>query len=122
METKTVKVLMEAGYMAAGAGMAKEAATIFAGVQAIRPESEYPVIGLAVTLMSAGEHQDAVDLLTQKALMLNPDSCLTKSFLGLALRLAGRSNEARAQLEEVLSNCGDEPAATSMAQALLQEI
>ncbi len=122
MNTETVRVLMEAGYMAAGAGMVKDAATIFAGVQAARPKSEYPVIGLAVTLMSAGEHQGAVDLLTQKALELNPGSCLAKSFLGLALKLAGRSNEARAQLEAVLSNCNNDPAATNMAQSLLQEI
>lgn len=122
MDTETVKVLMEAGYVAAGTGRFKEAWTIFAGVLAARPESKFPAIGMAVTLMNAGEHEDAVKLLKENISEDNSSGCLLKSFLGLALLLAGHSAEAGNTLNDVVQGCSDETEAFNMAKALLTEL
>ena len=107
--------------MAAGAGMTAQATTIFNGLKAARPDSELPYIGLAVASMNAGQYDEALEFLTEKAMKLNPDSCLAAAFAGLALRLAGRSDEARRELEKVVSRCGQDEAAVNMAKALLED-
>ena len=62
-ETEAIQRLMEVGYVAAGMGMHSEAESIFMGIQAARPDSEYPQIGWAVVRMNAGLHDDAIHIL-----------------------------------------------------------
>ncbi len=119
-DTALVKLLMEVGYLATGNGFSDEARTIFRGVAAARPESEYPLIGLAVVEMNEGNLQEAVRLL-EKARKLNPESWLAASFMGLAYKLSGETTKSRAVLEEVVARAKD-ATAVSMARALLAEM
>lgn len=120
ISTDLVKLLMEIGYVAVGSGLSAEAAAIFAGVEAARPESELPAIGLAVSQMNSGRADEAVRTLRDKALVRKPDSQIAKSFLGLALKLAGFQADSRALLSEVVqANAHAE--AVAMAQSLLAE-
>jgi len=120
IDTKTLQLLMEAGLLAGAYGYFKESAVILEGVRAVRPESEYPYIGMAVTQMNTGKAGDAVDLLRDHALMIRPESDMAKSFLGLALKLDGRAAESEALLKEIAEN-GIETPAVRMAQALLAQ-
>ncbi len=120
-DTNLVQLLMEIGYLAAGYGFYKEANTIFKGVRAARPKSEFPFIGMAVVKMNQGKYHDAIAVLNDHALRNNPESGLAKSFLGLALKLAGDTRKSREILLQVNPSAGNR-AAADMAQALLTEM
>ena len=120
MEAKaeTVKLLTEIGFMAAAHCRVKEATTIFEGLQAMRPDSEYPAIGLAVAQLSGKHFDQAIKLLRENALAKNPDSADAKSFLGLALKMAGRTSESETPLKEAVASGNG--AAKAMAETLLK--
>jgi predicted Zn-dependent protease len=108
---------MEIGYLATGGGMSNEAATIFTALESVRPESELPLVGQAVTRLNAGRADEAIALL-RKALEKNPDSEYAASFLGLALMQAGLSQAAANILKQVEA-AGTDPHAKALAQSLL---
>lgn len=114
------QLLMEIGYVATGAGLKPQAEAIFKGVAALRPQSEMPWIGLAVTQLNAGNPQAAQRLLREEALQRAPQSDTAKSFLGLALRQAGHNAESFALLREV-ADYGTDETARAMARGLLDQ-
>ncbi len=108
---------MEVGYLATGGGMTAEAATIFGALEAVRPESELPLVGQAVTQLNAGQPQEAIALL-RKALERNPDSEFAATFLGLSLMQAGMTSAAENILKQV-EGSGRNPQAVGLAKNLL---
>jgi predicted Zn-dependent protease len=118
IDTQTVRLLTEIGFMAMSRGKAREAEAIFAGVQAARPESETPAIGLALTRIGARKLDDAIRILREEALTRKPESAEAKCYLGLALKLAGRSSEAEKVLREAAGAATGETKA--MAESLLK--
>jgi hypothetical protein len=119
IDTKLIRLLMEVGYLAGGHGFFKESETIFEGLKAVRSESEYPIIGLAITKMNAKKNDEAVEILREQALKLNPDSDMAKCFLGLSLKLSGMNHESRKVLEDVVEN-GNSEEAVNMARSFLE--
>ncbi len=117
VSTTFVQQLMEIGYLAAGGGMTTEATTIFQGVEAVRPDSELPVIGHAVARLSAGRADEAITLL-KSALEKTPGSEMAAAFLGLALKSAGMSQAAESLLQQVIAS-GKNAQAVDLAQSLL---
>lgn len=120
IQTEVIQLLMEAGYLAGGYGLYKESEDIFEGIRAIRPDSELPIIGLAVTKMNAGKNTESARMLWEQALKINPESDLAKSFLGLALKLSNLNSESETVLKEVIDTGKNEPA-IKLAQALLND-
>ncbi|MBF0103127.1 MAG: hypothetical protein HQK77_19685 [Desulfobacterales bacterium] len=116
--SELLQLLMEIGYLAGGYGLLNDSETIFEAIKSVRPESEYPLIGLAVTKMNANNNEDAIAILKNQALKVNPQSDLARSFLGLALKHAGYGSESQSVLQEVL-NSGKDAVAVKMAQAIL---
>ena len=121
VDTSTVRLLMEIGYIAAGYGLVKEAEAIFAAVKASRPDSELPLVGLAVTRLNAGQNDEAIRLLRDEALKINADSDIARAFLGLALKQAGLASESRAFLQTVVDNRRD-MTAVALAEQLLKSL
>ncbi|HVJ69774.1 MAG TPA: HrpB1 family type III secretion system apparatus protein [Caulifigura sp.] len=115
--TSLVQQLMEVGYLATGGGMAGEASTIFAAVEAVRPESELPLVGHGVTHLNAGKTNEGIAVL-RKALEKNPDSEFAATFLGLALVQAGLSQAAEHILKQVVVS-GKDPRAVELSRSLL---
>ncbi len=120
-DTNMIQLLMEIGYLASGYGFHKEAHTIFKGVRAARPESEFPFIGMAVVKMNQGESDEAIGILNDYALAKNPESDLVKSFMGLALKLSGENGKSREILMQISPSSGNQ-AAVDMARELLTEM
>jgi len=56
---------MEIRYVAVGRGLQSHAEDIFNGLAAARPESELPLVGLAVCKMNFGDFASARDSLTK---------------------------------------------------------
>lgn len=65
--------LMQVGYLAVGRSCFAEARAIFQGLIALRPTSEIPLLGLTVTELSAGNLQQATQLL-EMAARIQPDA------------------------------------------------
>lgn len=116
--TEQVQRLMEIAFVAAGNGLTSDAETIFAGIQAVRPESELPIIGRAIIKMNSGQLQDSIHLL-REALLHNPDSDLGLSFLGVALQLSGH-NHAAAEAFSQVADAGITTEAVELATTFAQ--
>ncbi len=108
-------VIAELGFLAAGLPMPKEAEDIFLCLSNIRPNNENAYIGLAISKWYAHDAASAIDILKEKALRLNPESSLAKSYLGLILKVSGQGEEADSILAEVIKK-DDDPQATQLAQ------
>jgi hypothetical protein len=121
METpaELVRLLMRLGYWSVWHGLYPEAATLFNGARAARPQSELPVLGMAVLAMVMHQPDAAVRLLRETALPLNPQSELVQAHVGCALRLAGQESEGLDLLTD-LSRRGDDADARLMAENLVR--
>jgi len=105
-----VRLLMRTGYWSVWHGLYAEAAALFNGAKAARPESEMPVLGMAVLAMVMQQPDSAVQLLRENALALAPRSELVQAHLGCALRLAGEESEGQDLLQRVVAGGRDEDA------------
>jgi predicted Zn-dependent protease len=108
---EAVRTLMELGVAAAGAGLARQALAIFDGLEAVRPDSEGPAIGVALIHMNNNQPEEAIKKIRDGALVRNPGSLEAKMILGLALKLAGRNSECNNIINELTAS-GDEKAKT----------
>lgn len=107
------RLLAEIGFIALSAGLDGEAAAIFGGLEAARPDQEAGALGLAMVQMARGELDAAIALL--KGL---PPSDAAQTYLGLALARRGDSDEARIVLERVVRTARD-PAFAELARTAL---
>ncbi|PTY07834.1 hypothetical protein DB347_06305 [Opitutaceae bacterium EW11] len=121
METpaELVRLLMRLGYWSVWHGLYGEAAALFDGARAARPESEVPVLGMAVLAMVMQRPEAAVELLRNEAAALAPRSELVRAHIGCALRLAGEEEEGRRILDQ-LSSEGRDADARLMAANLVR--
>ena len=115
-----VKQLTAIGFLAVGQGLNAEGEAIFNGLKVYRPDSEYPLIGLALNHIGARQYDAALSILTGQALKINPASAVAKCFVGLALKLAGRAPESERWLKEVVATADDRDA-KALAENLLSE-
>jgi hypothetical protein len=119
--TDLVKTLLEIGYVAIGRGLQSHAEDIFQGLSTARPESELPIVGLAVCKMNFGDFASASKLLVEDALVINPSSSIAKCFLGVVSHYCGAKSEALIIMNEVLENSNDN-SAINIAKSVIEEI
>lgn len=132
LQPPDVRLLTELGFVAAGAGLHRQARTVFEGLLALRPERAFPYIGLATVDLNSSQAESARHWLQRGRAVLadmNPnaaedaaqhleDRALLAAFDGLALHLCRRSAESRQALYEALALQQDGPAAR-MARVML---
>lgn len=121
IHSKMAKLLMEIGFLAVGQGMTAKADTIFDAVAVLKPNAENSMVGKAVNMMNNRSPEDAAAMLRDKVLAKYPDSDSAKAFLGLALKLAGRSSEAESVLAQLAAETKENDAA-AMAKNLLADL
>jgi len=102
LTSSQVRTLTEIGMIAAGHGLATEAATIFEALQVLRPRRAFPYIGLALTSLNSGRPDEAVRVLERDGLAACPGDPDLRAFLGLALKLAQRPAESVRVLEALV--------------------
>jgi Flp pilus assembly protein TadD len=104
METtaKMVRLLAQAGFLAANTGQVRRAMQIFDGVQAARPESNVPSIGCSVAMLYAGMIDEAVCML-KAAAKRDPADGFVGCYLGMSLLLSGEKAEAGAVLKNIVA-------------------
>ncbi len=108
---------MEAGYVLRDVMRHDEAATVFQGVAALRPDLELPTLALASVLIRQGELARAQEL-CESVLAHRPDSLHARTQRGEILLYRGARAEGEEVLRAVVADGGDSPHAAT-AQALL---
>ncbi|MDR1413467.1 MAG: hypothetical protein LBI56_00815 [Puniceicoccales bacterium] len=118
VSSELVQMLTEVGYVAIGRGFQTQAENIFSGVIAARPNSEIPLIGLAVCKINFGDFLTASKILAEQALKINPTSGIGKCFLAIAIKTLGGGKESSELISDVIENCTD-PAAVTLAKSIV---
>ena len=121
ISSEYVQLLNEIGYVAIGRGLKKDAETVFDALSSIRPNSELPLIGLAVCALNFGKFKEALEILSEKAAKVNPDSDLVKAFFALVLMYSKQIKQCKEIVSEVIKNNKDE-AAVSLAKTIQSEL
>lgn len=96
LSSDDLRSLAGLGILAAGRGMERQAAQIFAGLRAMRPRQEVGIVGGAIVDILAGCPERAVTVLEQASA-----SASVQIFLGIALIQQGDSARARRVLQAV---------------------
>lgn len=118
--TGAVKALLRLGNLASKHHMSEEALQMQKAASAARPESDVPFMNMGLTHLNMGNFPEAIEMLRDKALKLNPGRAATKAFLGLALKLSGEKDEADSMLKEVSENA-DDPDVAGVAKKTLEQ-
>ncbi|MBM4281893.1 MAG: tetratricopeptide repeat protein [Deltaproteobacteria bacterium] len=110
-------LLLEAGYLFMEMGKPKDAEEVFAGVAALLPESDVPLVALGNLEFSQGHYQRALKH-HQEALKVKPGSALAQAHVGEALLWLKKGDEGAGALKKAIAM---EPggAAAAFARALL---
>lgn len=115
-----LRVVLEAGFLLRDVMRYEEAAAVFQGVAALRPDLELPTLALASVLIRQGELARA-QALCEDVLTRHPDSLHARMQQGEILLYRGRREEGEAILRAVVADGGDSPHAVT-AQALLDTV
>lgn len=119
-----IALLLEAGYLYMEMQKLKEAEEIFAGVAALVPHSDVPLICLGNLAFSQGQFDRALRH-HKEALQRVPDSALAEAHKGEALIFLKKKDEARKALNRAASLDPDGPAgafAKSLLDGLAAEV
>lgn len=111
-------LLLEAGYLYMEMGKPKEAEEVFAGVAALLPHSDVPLVALGNLEFSQGRFQRALKS-HQEALKLKPKSALAQAHIGEALLWLKRTADGVKALKRAIEMDPDGMPA-SFAKALLE--
>jgi hypothetical protein len=120
VRSEWLQLLMSVGYVACGQGRPSQAAVIFEGIAAVRPDSELPLIGLAMAQINLGKLMPAADTLLKRATKLNPGNQLVKALAAMTLRMAGLIDESDQILDAVIAD-GTDGCAIDLARNLKNE-
>ncbi len=111
-----VQLLLEAGYLYLEMGKPKEAEDVFAGVCALLPESDVPLVALGNLEFAQGRFQRALKH-HQDALKLRPDSAVAQAHVGEALLWLKKPKDGLAALDKAIAMEPEGPSA-QFARAL----
>lgn len=103
-----VGVLANTGTLASFYGLHENAQVILEGVRAVRPDNHYASISLAVTKINAYLLNEAIVILRDWVLKIDPGSLAAKCYLGLALKYSGHNHEGDGLLREVIETADDD--------------
>ena len=101
--TDVAQTMMSVGYVASSAGLSADARRIFAGLVAIRPNSELPWIGLSMNELNIGRVGKAKEAIEQ-ACVRNPTSELCQVFSAVVLR----AEDASGNWKQIASHVAEE--------------
>lgn len=118
LEAGLGKILSMIGFIASTLQLTDFAMAIFNTLQMYRPDSEYPFIGAAIAHLDAGSYDDAVTMIRDNALRINPQNDIAKAILALAYTYLRRDDESKSLMQEIESS-GQSTAAVNLVKAML---
>lgn len=120
LSSELSKALAEVGFRAMATSHRAKSQLIFTTLRELLPESECPVLGLALVALGDGDPQKAVTLLAG-ALANAPDSLEMKAMLGRAFLDAGRPDQCALVLEQ-LACCDAQSSVGRYAKSLRDDL
>lgn len=99
-----IRLLTEAGFIAAGRADIQRAECIFGALQRVRPKRAFAHVGWSTALLNVGRAAEAAQVLERARSGVAPgeDADTVDAFLALALQLDGRSSESQRVLQSLL--------------------
>lgn len=120
LTAETAQLLADIGFLAIRRNRLNAAVLIFEALKRFRPNSDYPVIGLALAAMSRGANDTALEIIGN-ALRSRPDSGDLLAFRSLALYLSQRHVQSREIAVDLIEEQTD-PQIIKLASTLRDEI
>ncbi len=108
IEDEFIHKLTRSGALASFSGLHEKAQKIMEGVRILRPENIYATIGLAVTKINAYQLDDAIEILQDWVLKIDPQNISAKCYLGIALKFSDREDEGNELFREVVESASKE--------------
>lgn len=93
--------LMAIGTIASIRGFPKEAEIILEGVTAFYPDNCYALTSLALAKTNSGRFEDAIVILQNRVLCVDPQNTMAQCILGMALKFSGRRAQGDILLREI---------------------
>lgn len=113
--------LAQAGSLASFHGLAREAETIVDGIHALRSDNADVLLSVAINKLNMAQLDDAIHILQDQVLKVEPENATAKCFLGLALKQIGYTYQSDKILHEVIASTTDEnDSDRALAQAFLK--
>lgn len=111
LDADEIRLLTEVGFLASARGDIQRAEAIFGALERVRPQRDFPYVGLATCYLNTGRADDAVGVLERAARQVRAeDQPQIAAFRALALQLARRAGES--------ARAAQEAGAYPLAQAL----
>lgn len=115
---REIALLLECGYLYLEMSKPREAEEVFAGVAALVPHSEFPLICLGNLFFSQGRYDRALRF-HRDALKKNPSSALAQAHVGEVLLFTNKRTEAKEALLRSVELAKGDHEASAFAEALL---
>lgn len=93
--------LMTVGTLASVKGFPKEAEIILEGVTTCYPDNLYALTSLALAKTNSGRFQDAIAILQNRVLSVDPHNTMAQCILGAAFKLSGQRVQGETLLREI---------------------
>ncbi len=101
LDNDDIQLLTQTGFIAAGRADVQRAERIFGALAMVRPQNDFPHVGMAAALLNAGRPADAAARLGSVQLPPGDAADMVQAVRGLALQLDRRPGEGTRVLRAV---------------------
>lgn len=121
VSVSTLRQMADIALMASSEGYFSQADNILKAIEYQNKDNLFPYIGQAINLMNMDKNQEALEVLENKAAILEPDNLLIQAYKGLALMLLGRNAESERILNPLATKKTD-PTVKKLAEELINQL
>ncbi len=108
ISTDMIQLLSQVGYLACFNGDVDKGQLIMNSVEANCRGQSAALVGVAISRIYAGQYEDAIRILKENVLTIEPENMTAKCFLGMALSESGDINEAIVLFNDIIENGGED--------------
>jgi len=108
ISTEIIQLLSQVGYLACFNGDVDKGQLIMDSVEENCNGQSAALVGVAISRIYAGQYDDAIRILKENVLTVEPDNMTAKCFLGMALSESGDVDEAMSLFNDIVENGGED--------------
>ena len=108
ISTEMIQLLSQVGYLACFNGEIDKGKLIMDSVEANCSGQTAALVGVAISRIYAGQYDDAIRILKENVLVVEPDNMTAKCFLGMALSESGGTEEAIDLFNDIVEHGGED--------------
>ena len=108
ISTEMIQLLSQVGYLACFNGDVDKGQLIMDSVEDNCSGQSAALVGVAISRIYAGQYDDAIRILKEKVLNIEPENMTAKCFLGMALSESGNTDEAIKLFTEITEKGGED--------------